>query len=59
MRDVEYATYFLEKAEQCFRLGRAAGNSPEIATELKAMGYEFMAKAVEVDTDRDKTTKTG
>lgn len=54
------AAYFLEKADQCFRLSRGAGLSGDIATELEAMAYEFMAKAVEVDTARDKqAAKTG
>jgi hypothetical protein len=53
------AAYFLEKAEQCFRLSRAAGLNATVATELEAMGYEFMAKAVDLDTTRDKATKSG
>jgi hypothetical protein len=48
------AAYFLEKAEQCFRLSREAELKADIATELEALGYEFMAKAVELDTARDK-----
>jgi hypothetical protein len=48
------AAYFLEKAEQCFRLSREAGLKADIAAELDALGYEFMAKAVDLDTVRDK-----
>jgi hypothetical protein len=38
--------YFLEKAEQLFRLSRADC----VAAELEAMGNEFIAKAVEIET---------
>jgi hypothetical protein len=48
------AAYFLEKAEQCFRLSQAAERQPEIAAELKTMGYDFMAKAVYIDTIRTR-----
>lgn len=44
------AAYFLEKAEQCFRLSRAVEGKTEIAAELKDMGNDFMAKAVYFDT---------
>jgi len=42
---------FIEKADQCFRL---ANSSREIASELEALAQQFMAKAVEMDTARDK-----
>jgi hypothetical protein len=43
------AAYFLAKPDQCFRLSRTAGTA-ELTAELEAMGHEFMAKAVELDT---------
>lgn len=48
------AAYFLEKAEQCFRLGAVAGMDPATAEELRGMGDEFMAKAVYIDTLRSR-----
>jgi hypothetical protein len=50
------AAYFLAKADQCFRLSRTAGTA-DLKAELEAMGHEFMAKAVELDTARDKQSK--
>jgi nanoRNase/pAp phosphatase (c-di-AMP/oligoRNAs hydrolase) len=54
---MEGATYFLEKADQCFRLSRTAERNSELAAELVAMGHEFMAKADALDTARDKQVK--
>ena len=51
------ANYFLEKAEQCFSLCALAGTNRELASALQSMGDEFMAKAVEIDTDRDRKKK--
>jgi hypothetical protein len=48
------ADYFIAKAEECFRL---ANLDRDVAKELKKMGQEFMAKAVELDTRRDKSVK--
>jgi hypothetical protein len=52
------ADYCVEKAEQCFRLARLA-KSPdvalaEIATNLEAIGNELMAKAVEIESSRQR-----
>ena len=52
------AHYCVEKAEQCFRLARLA-KSPnvelaEIARHLEAIGHELMAKAVEIETIRQR-----
>ncbi len=52
------ADYCVDKAEQCFRLARLA-KSPnsvraEIATNLEALGNELMAKAVEIETIRQR-----
>ncbi len=51
------AQYFLEKADQCFRLSQVSSLPPEIVEELKTMGNEFMAKAVALDTARDRLCK--
>jgi len=45
--DIEY---LLSKAEKSFRCARYPGLKTEIAEGLEATGYEFMAKAVEVET---------
>jgi hypothetical protein len=55
------ADYCVDKAEQCFRLARLA-KSPtiartEIATNLEAMGNELMAKAVEIETVRQRASR--
>jgi hypothetical protein len=50
------AAYFLEKAEQCFRLSAGAGLNAAVAEELRNMGHEFMAKAVYIDTLRNRPT---
>ncbi|MGE5535265.1 MAG: hypothetical protein ACM3W7_07100 [Acidobacteriota bacterium] len=49
--------YFIVKAEQCFRLARHARmelSDSAVAQELDAIGNEFLAKAVEIDTERDR-----
>lgn len=51
------AAYFLEKAEQCFRLSAVAGLNAAVAEELRGMGHEFMAKAVYIDTLRNRATQ--
>jgi hypothetical protein len=48
------ANYFLEKADECFGLSEMAGANRELAAALQSMGNEFMAKAVEIDTKRDR-----
>ncbi|MFN3656749.1 MAG: hypothetical protein ACK4UO_05780 [Pseudolabrys sp.] len=48
------AEYFLEKADLCVGLSRLAGENRELATALKRLSDEFMAKAVEIDTERDR-----
>jgi hypothetical protein len=48
------AQYFLEKSERFFRMARA---NRQLADELEALGNDFMAKAVELDTNRDKATR--
>jgi hypothetical protein len=52
------ADYCLEKAEQCFRLARLA-KSPgvertEIVSNLEVIAHELMAKAVEIETLRQR-----
>jgi hypothetical protein len=49
--------YFVEKADQCFRLAQRVSSDPsykEMVAELNALGNEFLRKAVELDTDRDR-----
>jgi hypothetical protein len=56
------AQYFVDKAEQCFRLARSAAVEPAckpIAAELDALGNEFLKKAVEIDTERDRAQTHG
>lgn len=54
------ADYCVEKAEQCFRLARLAKTPnfarAEIVSNLEAIGYELMAKAVEIETIRQRGT---
>jgi hypothetical protein len=52
------ANYFLEKADECFRLSEMVGANQELAAALQSMGNEFMAKAVEIDTNRDRDDQT-
>jgi hypothetical protein len=55
------ADYCVDKAEQCFRLARLAklpnSAGAEIATNLEAMGNELMAKAVEIETVRQRSQR--
>jgi hypothetical protein len=49
--------YFIAKADQCFRLAkhiRGDHANSEIAAELDAIANEFLARAVEIDTERDR-----
>lgn len=49
--------YFIAKAEQCFRLAqymRGEHSISQITAELDAIANEFLARAVEIDTDRDR-----
>ena len=46
--------YLIETADRCIRLARAGR---EIAIDLEAMSQELMAKAVELDTCREKKQK--
>ena len=50
----EDANYFLDRAERCFRMKEMAGGNRELAAELETMANEFMAKAVALDTERDR-----
>ena len=43
--------YLIETADRCIRLARGGR---ELIEQLEAMGNELMAKAVELDTERDK-----
>ncbi len=49
--------YFIAKAEQCFRLAQSVRGehaNSVIAAELDVIANEFLARAVEIDTDRDR-----
>lgn len=52
MQNIEQ--YLIEKADQCIRLARAGR---EMADSLEAMGNDLMAKAVALDTVRDRDDK--
>ena len=58
---MQEAEYFLQKAEECFRLAKLArvanGRVLEIAEDLEALGNEFANKAVEIETVRQKTKR--
>ena len=43
--------YLIDTADQCIRLARAGR---EMAADLEAMSNKLMAKAVELDTAREK-----
>lgn len=47
--------YLVETAEHCIRLARE-GRTP--INRLETISNELMAKAVELDTNRDKSQKT-
>ena len=46
--------YLIETADRCTRLAREGRGLIE---RLEAIGHELMAKAVELDTERDKDQK--
>jgi hypothetical protein len=48
------ADYFVEKAEDCLRLVRLARENAE---SLEGLANEFLAKAVEIETDRQRRHK--
>jgi hypothetical protein len=48
--------YLIETADRCIRLAR---EGRELIVRLEAISNELMAKAVEIDTRRDKTGKHG
>ena len=52
MRNTEQ--YLIDTADQCIRLARAGR---ELAANLEAMSNDLMAKAVELDTNREKNAK--
>jgi hypothetical protein len=56
MAAIEDANYFLEHAERCFRMKEMAVGNRELSAALETMANEFMAKAVELDTERDRAT---
>ena len=48
------AERLLHEAEDCFRCARIPGLNSEIAQGLQAAGRELMAKAVEIETERQR-----
>ena len=46
--------YLIQTADRCTRLARAGR---EVAAELESLSNELMAKAVELDTSREKKQK--
>ncbi|MBS0535840.1 MAG: hypothetical protein JSR72_17450 [Proteobacteria bacterium] len=52
MRNIEQ--YLIETADRCIRLARAGR---EMADGLEAISNDLMAKAVELDSERDKLAK--
>jgi Flp pilus assembly protein TadB len=52
MQNIEQ--YLIDKADQCNRLARAGR---EMADSLEAMGNDLMAKAVALDSARDRVHK--
>lgn len=48
------AEYLIETADRCIRLAR---EGRELAANLEAMSNELMAKAVALDTTREKIEK--
>ena len=48
------AEYLIETADRCTRLAQAGR---QIADDLEALRNELMAKAVELDTNREKKQK--
>ena len=47
--------YLVETADRCIRL---ANEGRQLVERLEAISHELMAKAVELDTTRDKSKKT-
>ena len=50
------ADYLIAKAEALIRLASRVAD-PELAREFVALAHELMAKAVELDTARDKSER--
>ncbi len=48
------AALLLLEAEECFRCARIPGLKNEIAEGIEATGHELMAKAVEIETGRQR-----
>ncbi|RDV03195.1 hypothetical protein [Undibacter mobilis] len=52
MQDIEQ--YLIDKADECARLARAGR---ELADSLETMGHDLMARAVALDSARDRLNK--
>ena len=56
------AAYFIAKADQCFGLAktlREENVDARVADELDSIANEFLARAVEIDTERDRAQWEG
>ena len=45
MHDDHHMTYFINKAQQCFRIAQNCSNE-KVAFTIKQLGYEFVAEAL-------------
>jgi hypothetical protein len=48
------ANHLMQEAEKCFRCARTPSLRPEIAEGLEVAGNELMARAVEIETARQR-----
>lgn len=59
---MQVAQFLIEKADQCFLLGKhaecACGANNDTPAQLQSLGNQLLAKAVELDTARQKAAKT-
>jgi hypothetical protein len=56
------AAYFIAKADQCFGLAKSLREEHadgRVADELDSIANEFLARAVEIDTERDRAQLEG
>jgi hypothetical protein len=52
------ANHLMQEAEKCFRCARTTGLRPEIAEGLEVAGNELMARAVEIETARQRKERS-
>jgi len=56
-RSLGSAEELVSEAEECFRCARIPGLKSEIAEGLEVAGREFMAKAVEIETELQRVRR--